>query len=96
MLTERTRAIIVVHQGGMPADVASIKGMVAGRDILVFEDSACAAGSRFGGRPVGDRSQLSAWSFHPRKLLTTGEGGMLDHRGRGSGRRGCAGCVSTA
>ncbi len=77
LITERTRAVIVVHQGGMPADVADIRGLVAGRGILVFEDSACAAGSRFGGHPVGHAADLSAWSFHPRKLLTTGEGGML-------------------
>ena len=76
-LSVRTRAVIVVHQGGMPADVAEIRDLVADRDVLVFEDSACAAGSRSGGRPVGADAQLSAWSFHPRKLLTTGEGGML-------------------
>ena len=77
VLTARTRAVIVVHQGGMPADVAAIKSLVADRDILVFEDSACAAGSRSGDLPVGHASDLSAWSFHPRKLLTTGEGGMI-------------------
>jgi perosamine synthetase len=77
VLTPRTRAIIVVHQGGMPADVAGIKALVAERDILVFEDAACAAGSRADGLPVGYRSDLAAWSFHPRKLLTTGEGGMI-------------------
>jgi dTDP-4-amino-4,6-dideoxygalactose transaminase len=77
LLTDRTRAVIVVHQGGMPADVAGIRALVGDRDVLVLEDSACAAGSRSGGRPVGAASALSAWSFHPRKLLTTGEGGML-------------------
>ncbi len=77
VLTARTRAIIVVHQGGMPADVSGIKALVSGRGILVFEDAACAAGSRAGGLPVGHESDLAAWSFHPRKLLTTGEGGMV-------------------
>ena len=77
LLTDRTRAVIVVHQGGMPADVGGIRSLVAGRDVLVFEDSACAAGSHSGGAPVGYGSELSAWSFHPRKLLTTGEGGMI-------------------
>ncbi|HYN56238.1 MAG TPA: DegT/DnrJ/EryC1/StrS family aminotransferase [Motilibacterales bacterium] len=77
LLSDRTRAVIVVHQGGMPADVAGLKRLVADRNILVFEDSACAAGSRSGGLPVGHGSDLSAWSFHPRKLLTTGEGGMI-------------------
>jgi dTDP-4-amino-4,6-dideoxygalactose transaminase len=76
-LSERTRAIIVVHQGGMPADVVGIRRLAADREILVFEDSACAAGSQSDGRPVGHGSELSAWSFHPRKVLTTGEGGMI-------------------
>ena len=77
VLTERTRAVIVVHQGGMPADAEAIRKLVAGRGVLVFEDAACAAGSRSAGFPVGYRSELAAWSFHPRKLLTTGEGGMI-------------------
>jgi dTDP-4-amino-4,6-dideoxygalactose transaminase len=77
VLTPRTRAIIVVHQGGMPADVSGLKALVADRDVLVFEDAACAAGSHADGLPVGHGSDLAAWSFHPRKLLTTGEGGMI-------------------
>jgi perosamine synthetase len=76
-LTPQTRAVIVVHQGGMPADVAGIRALVEGRDVLVLEDAACAAGSRYLGLPVGHGAELAAWSFHPRKLLTTGEGGML-------------------
>jgi dTDP-4-amino-4,6-dideoxygalactose transaminase len=76
-LTERTKAVIVVHQGGMPADVQPIRTLVDGTGVLVFEDAACAAGSRFAGQPVGYESELVAWSFHPRKLLTTGEGGMV-------------------
>ena len=77
VLTERTRAVIVVHQGGMPADVEAIRTLVVGRGVLVFEDAACAAGSRSAGLAVGHESELAAWSFHPRKLLTTGEGGMI-------------------
>ncbi len=77
VLTTRTRAVIVVHQGGMPADVAGIRALVADRGVLVLEDAACAAGSRHRGAPVGQGAELAAWSFHPRKLLTTGEGGML-------------------
>ena len=45
--------------------------------ITVIEDSACGAGSTYRGRPVGAGAELAAWSFHPRKILTTGEGGML-------------------
>lgn len=77
VLTERTKAVIVVHQGGMPADVQPIRKLVAGSGVLVFEDAACAAGSWFAGRPVGYGAEMAAWSFHPRKLLTTGEGGMI-------------------
>jgi perosamine synthetase len=75
VLTPRTRAVMVVHQGGMPADVPVIQAVCA--DIPVIEDAACAAGSTLYDRPVGDGALLAAWSFHPRKLLTTGEGGMV-------------------
>ena len=73
--TSRTRAVIVVHQGGVPADVEEIRAAHGG--LTLIEDAACAAGSTYRGLPVGVGSAMSAWSFHPRKLLTTGEGGML-------------------
>ncbi|WP_252438330.1 DegT/DnrJ/EryC1/StrS family aminotransferase [Pseudonocardia humida] len=74
-ITPRTKAILLVHQGGQPADVEAMRA-VAG-DVPVVEDAACAAGSRLRGRPVGAGALLAAWSFHPRKVLTTGEGGMI-------------------
>jgi dTDP-4-amino-4,6-dideoxygalactose transaminase len=77
VLTERTRAVIVVDQGGMPADVEPLRQLCERRGIALVEDAACAAGSRYRGAPVGAGAVLAAWSFHPRKLLTTGEGGML-------------------
>jgi dTDP-4-amino-4,6-dideoxygalactose transaminase len=76
-LTERTRAVIVVDQGGTPVDLDSIRAVTDPRGILVIEDAACGAGSTYKGRPVGAGADIAAWSFHPRKLLTTGEGGML-------------------
>jgi perosamine synthetase len=76
-LTERTRAVIVVHQGGVPADVEPIRALCEPRGVAVFEDAACAAGSAYRGGSVGAGAALAAWSFHPRKLVTTGEGGML-------------------
>lgn len=76
-LTPRTRAVIVVDQGGVPADLAAIRAVCDPRGIRVIEDSACGAGSTYRGRPVGVGADVTAWSFHPRKLLTTGEGGML-------------------
>jgi len=76
-LTPRTRAVIVVDQGGMPVDLAPIRALCDPRGIVVIEDSACGAGSTYRGRPVGAGAELTTWSFHPRKILTTGEGGML-------------------
>jgi dTDP-4-amino-4,6-dideoxygalactose transaminase len=71
-----TRAVIIVHQAGMPADVEAIEAVCVPRGVAVIEDAACAIGSTYRGRPIGG-GQLVALSFHPRKLLTTGEGGML-------------------
>lgn len=76
-LTERTTAVIVVDQGGVPVDLDPIRALCDPRGITVIEDAACGAGSTYRGRPVGAGAEIAAWSFHPRKLLTTGEGGML-------------------
>ncbi|MCB5292601.1 DegT/DnrJ/EryC1/StrS family aminotransferase [Arthrobacter sp. SO3] len=76
-LTPATRAVIAVDQGGMPVDLDPIRALCDGLGITVVEDAACAAGSTYRGRPVGAGAELAAWSFHPRKILTTGEGGML-------------------
>ena len=76
-LTDRTTAVIIVDQGGVPVDIDSIRELCDPRGIVVIEDAACGAGSRYKGRPVGAGADIAAWSFHPRKLLTTGEGGML-------------------
>ncbi|MEZ0108693.1 dTDP-4-amino-4,6-dideoxygalactose transaminase [Catenulispora sp. EB89] len=77
VLTPRTRAVILVHQGGVPADLDALRGLCADRGLALLEDAACAAGVRYRDRPVGAGAQAAAWSFHPRKLLTTGEGGMV-------------------
>jgi dTDP-4-amino-4,6-dideoxygalactose transaminase len=81
-ITERTKAILCVHQLGMPCDLASIVRLGRERSIPVVEDAACAIGSEILwngnwekiGRPHGD---VACFSFHPRKVLTTGDGGML-------------------
>lgn len=75
--TPRTRAVIAVHQGGVPFDVAALRKAAEEWDVALIEDAACAAGSTAYGQPVGAGARVAAWSFHPRKLLTTGEGGML-------------------
>jgi dTDP-4-amino-4,6-dideoxygalactose transaminase len=76
-LTSRTRAVIAVDQGGVPVDLDSIRELCDSWGVVVVEDAACAAGSTYRGRPVGAGAEVAAWSFHPRKILTTGEGGML-------------------
>ncbi|BBZ30511.1 aminotransferase DegT [Mycolicibacterium madagascariense] len=76
-LTPATRAVIAVDQGGVPVDLAAIRGVCDPREITVIEDAACGAGSRYRDQPVGVGADVAAWSFHPRKILTTGEGGML-------------------
>lgn len=75
--TSRTRAVIAVDQGGVPVDLAPIRTFADPLGIVVIEDAACGAGATYRGRPVGAGADLTAWSFHPRKVLTTGEGGML-------------------
>ncbi len=76
-LTPSTRAVIVVDQGGVPVDLDPIRELCDPLGIVVVEDAACAAGSTYRGRPVGATAEIAAWSFHPRKILTTGEGGMI-------------------
>src|SRR5882724_10230691 len=77
VLTAQTRAVILVHQGGVPADVDALRALCEPHGVQLIEDAACAAGSTYRGGPVGAGALIAAWSFHPRKLLTTGEGGML-------------------
>jgi dTDP-4-amino-4,6-dideoxygalactose transaminase len=81
-ITPRTRAILCVHQLGMPCDLAAIIEISRRRGVPVVEDAACASGSEIlwngrwesVGRPHGD---IACFSFHPRKVITTGDGGML-------------------
>ena len=75
--TQETRAVIAVHQVGMPADLEPITEYCAERNISVIEDAACAIGSTYRGAPIGGHSDYVTFSFHPRKLVTTGEGGMV-------------------
>lgn len=77
LLTDRTRAVILVDQAGVPADLDAMRELCDPRGIAVVEDAACAAGSTYRGRPAGAGAALATFSFHPRKLLTTGEGGMI-------------------
>ena len=76
-LTPATTAVIVVDQGGVPVDLDSVRAICDPLGIVVIQDSACGAGSTYKGRPVGAGAEVAAWSFHPRKIMTTGEGGMV-------------------
>jgi dTDP-4-amino-4,6-dideoxygalactose transaminase len=76
-ITPRTRAIILVHQLGLPAAIDTFTELAADRGLQVIEDAACATGSGYRGAPIGSHSALVCFSFHPRKLLTTGDGGMI-------------------
>lgn len=81
-ITERTRAILCVHQIGMPCDLEAILAIAQRHSLPLIEDAACAIGSEILwhgawekiGKPHGD---LACFSFHPRKLITTGDGGMI-------------------
>lgn len=78
LITPRTRAILVVHQIGVPADMDRIVAIAKQYGILVIEDAACAIGSEYNGQIVGrPLGVMACFSFHPRKVLTTGEGGMI-------------------
>jgi dTDP-4-amino-4,6-dideoxygalactose transaminase len=77
-ITNRTRAILVVHQVGLPAEMNALSRVAGHYGIPIIEDAACAIGSSYEGnligRPIG---RMACFSFHPRKILTTGEGGMI-------------------
>lgn len=75
-VTERTRAVIAVHLFGLCADVPGLQDALP-HDVDIFEDAACAAGARLGRIWAGGLGRAAAFSFHPRKSITTGEGGML-------------------
>jgi perosamine synthetase len=76
-ITPRTKAIVLVHQLGVPADIDGFQSLAEEHSLRIVEDAACAIGSAYRGRPIGSHGELVCFSFHPRKLLTTGDGGMV-------------------
>ena len=76
-ITGRTRAILPVDQVGLPCDIDAINEIAARYGISVIDDAACAFGSRNRNRPVGSLAEVTIFSLHARKVVTTGEGGMI-------------------
>ena len=77
-ITPRTRAILAVHQIGMPAAMDELNAIAQKHGLVLIEDAACASGSSYKGQRIGHpHSLIACFSFHPRKVLSTGEGGMI-------------------
>ncbi|KAK78961.1 DegT/DnrJ/EryC1/StrS family aminotransferase, partial [Bordetella bronchiseptica] len=75
-VTPRTRAVIAVHLFGLCADIDALRAALPA-SVAIVEDAACAAGASWNGRPAGSLGEVGVFSFHPRKSVTTGEGGMV-------------------
>lgn len=78
-VTERTKAVMAVHLFGLCADMDALRAAMPGH-VRIIEDAACAAGASYKGVPAGALADAAAFSFHPRKSITCGEGGMLTMR----------------
>ncbi|CAM8670357.1 WecE Predicted pyridoxal phosphate-dependent enzyme apparently involved in regulation of cell wall biogenesis [Comamonadaceae bacterium] len=76
-ITPRTKAILPVHLFGLSADMAPVTALALKHGLWVIEDAACGFGSTYQGRHVGTFGDAGCFSFHPRKAITTGEGGMI-------------------
>jgi dTDP-4-amino-4,6-dideoxygalactose transaminase len=76
-ITARTKAILPVHLFGLAADMTAVSQLADKHDLWVVEDAACGFGSRYHGKHVGTLGDTGCFSFHPRKAITTGEGGMI-------------------
>ncbi|OGK24581.1 aminotransferase DegT [Candidatus Roizmanbacteria bacterium RIFCSPHIGHO2_02_FULL_37_9b] len=77
VISKKTKAILLVHQLGMPADIDAFKSLSKKFNLKLIEDAACAIGSIYHGKKIGSHSDLVCFSFHPRKVITTGDGGMI-------------------
>jgi perosamine synthetase len=76
-ITPRTRAIMPVHQLGLPADLNAFASLGRHHKVTIIEDAACAIGAIYDGAPIGSHGSTACFSLHPRKVITTGEGGMI-------------------
>ncbi|MCL5774010.1 MAG: DegT/DnrJ/EryC1/StrS family aminotransferase [Firmicutes bacterium] len=82
-ITKNTRAIMPVHLFGLCADMDPVMEIAEKHRLAVIEDAACAAGSLYNGKWAGTFGDAGAFSFHPRKIITTGEGGMITTNDKG-------------
>jgi len=87
-ISERTKAIMVVHYGGVPAALGAIRKIADSYGVPIIEDAAHALGARYGGQPIGSHSEYVAFSFQAIKHMTTVDGGMLVCRDPGDVSRG--------
>ena len=76
-ITSKTKAILLVHQIGMPADIDAFRQLADKHGLKLIEDAACAAGSGYKGGKIGSHSELVCFSLHPRKVISTGDGGFI-------------------
>jgi len=76
-ITSRTRAIIPVHEFGLACDIASVCALAKKHNLFVIEDAACALGATQNDQPVGSFGDFGSFSLHPRKSITSGEGGII-------------------
>ena len=76
-ITPRTKAVVAVHLFGLAAPMDEIRALCAPRGIRIIEDAACAIATTYKGEPVGAMGDLGCFSFHPRKVVTTGEGSAV-------------------
>jgi dTDP-4-amino-4,6-dideoxygalactose transaminase len=76
-ITPKTRAILLIHQVGLPGDHDAMAALADQHGLILLEDGACALGASYKGKRVGGLGAPTSFSFHPRKMITTGEGGMI-------------------
>lgn len=76
-VTPQTKAVTVLHYGGHPGDIIAISEFCRDRGIMLIEDAACSVGSSVGGKACGTFGDIGVWSFDARKIITTGDGGMI-------------------
>lgn len=77
LIGPKTRAVMILHFGGVPCEMDEIVEALSGREIALIEDSACSVASLYKGRSCGTLGDIGAWSFDAMKILVTGDGGML-------------------